>query len=326
MADVTERTLALLATLQSRRSFTGPELTARLGVSERTLRRDVERLRRYGYPVHTQPGPGGHYRLAGDRAVPPLVLSDDEAVAALAALAAFAAHPGIDGEPVEDELGDAATRAYGKLDQLLPARLRPRLATFRNTIEASAPRVPKVSARSIETISAAIADDEIVTFDYRDAHGDRSRRRVEPHRQVHHLLRWYLLAWDCERAGWRVFRLDRITRLRRTARRFTPRPLPAESALAYLQAGLGKDREVVRVIVDAPAERIIDAFRYEDIDVREREDGRCELVVRVEGWQWFALHLAMLDADFTIERDAGLGAELRRFGARLLTATERDRR
>ncbi|PLW72219.1 transcriptional regulator, partial [Streptomyces sp. DJ] len=80
MTDVTGRILALLATLRTGRAFSGEELAARLEVSPRTLRRDVDRLRGYGYPVETRPGPGGHYRLAAGTAVPPFAFDGDEAV------------------------------------------------------------------------------------------------------------------------------------------------------------------------------------------------------------------------------------------------------
>ncbi|MFC7584879.1 helix-turn-helix transcriptional regulator [Nonomuraea antimicrobica] len=122
MADVTERMLALLSTLQTGRPFSGEELASRLAVSPRTVRRDVERLRGYGYPVETQPGPGGFYRLVAGRTMPPLVLDDDEAIAVLLGLATLAAVRSDE----DGSLDDAATRAYGKLDQFLPARLRPR--------------------------------------------------------------------------------------------------------------------------------------------------------------------------------------------------------
>ena len=91
------------------------------------MRRDVDRLRGYGYPVETQPGPGGYYRLAAGRTMPPLVLDDDEAVATLLALAVLARSLGRPEMPREGGLDDAATRAYGKVDQFLPARLRPRV-------------------------------------------------------------------------------------------------------------------------------------------------------------------------------------------------------
>ena len=130
MADVTERLLALLSTLQSGRSFSGPELATRLGVSARTVRRDVDRLRRFGYPVEAQPGPGGRYVLIAGRTMPPLVLDDGEAVAALVGLALLAATATSDA----GTLDNAATRAYGKLDQVFPARLRHQAAALRASI------------------------------------------------------------------------------------------------------------------------------------------------------------------------------------------------
>ena len=153
MADVTERMLALLSTLQTGRSFSGEELTRRLSVSPRTLRRDVDRLRGYGYPVETQPGPGGYYRLAAGRTMPPLVLDDDEAVATLLALASLAAI----GPSTEGGIDDAATRAYGKLDQFLPARLRPRVASIRASLETSPQRAPSVTAHQFSIVAEAIA-------------------------------------------------------------------------------------------------------------------------------------------------------------------------
>lgn len=107
MADVTQRILALLATLQTGRAFSGGELVARLDVSPRTLRRDIDRLRAYGYPVETRPGPGGHYRLIAGAALPPLVLDDDEAIATLLGLATLAAT----GSAAEGSVDEAATRA-----------------------------------------------------------------------------------------------------------------------------------------------------------------------------------------------------------------------
>lgn len=231
---MTERMLGLLAALQGGRAFTGDELAARLGVSPRTLRRDVERLRGYGYPVRTRPGPGGHYRLAAGRRMPPLVLDDDEAVAVVAGLATLSANADEAGA-----LAAAATRAYGKIDAVLPDRLRPRAAALRASIEAESRPAPPVAAGTLGDLADAIAEREIVAFDYVDAAGTASRRRVEAHRQVTIDGRWYLMCWDLARDDWRVFRTDRITNLLRTGARYGDRPLPAESALAYLRSGLG---------------------------------------------------------------------------------------
>ncbi|WP_147918432.1 helix-turn-helix transcriptional regulator [Ruania zhangjianzhongii] len=321
MADVTERMLALLATLQSGRSFSGPELADRLGVSGRTLRRDISRLRGYGYPVRTQPGPGGHYLLAAGAALPPLTFDDDEAVATLVALAAFAGG----GPLATGAVQDAATRAYATLDQFLPARLRPRLAALRSSLETSAAGTPPVSAEQLAVLGEAIVAREVVTFGYTDAQGAGTARRVEPYRHVHHLLRWYLLAWDIGRSAWRVFRLDRVDDLRRTAKHFAPRPLPAESALEYLRQGLHRDRREVCVVVEAPTGRVLEVFGYDDVEVQQIDEVRTRLTVAIDTWQRLVLGLAFLDADFTVSSEAELAAPFREFGARLLAATDRDR-
>ncbi|MBW8487402.1 helix-turn-helix transcriptional regulator [Actinomadura parmotrematis] len=316
MADVTERMLALLATLQTGRAFGGAELARRLDVSPRTLRRDIDRLRGYGYPVETRPGPGGHYRLAGGRTLPPLVLDDDEAVATLVALAALTSSGPADGGGI----GDAAARAYGKLDQFLPARLRPRAASIRASLETAPRPDPGVAAGHLGLLAEAIAHRETVTFGYTGAGGAATERHVEPYRQVHHLLRWYLLAWDTGRGDWRVFRIDRIAGPARTGRRYEPRPLPDGSALAHLRRGLRRERRPVRLSVAAPAARVADALRHEDAEIAPAGPGRTDVVLALDSWRWLVLHLAFLDADFTLDAPADLAAPLRAFGRRLLAA------
>jgi predicted DNA-binding transcriptional regulator YafY len=319
MADVTERTLALLSALQTGRSYSGEELTGLLGVSPRTLRRDVDRLRGYGYPVETQPGPGGYYRLAAGRAMPPLVLDDEEAIATLLALAALAAL----GPAGEGGIDAAATRAYGKLDQFLPARLRPRVASIRASLETSRQQAPTVPARTVGELADAIARREVVRFGYTDANGRRTERRVEPYRQVQYLLRWYLLAWDIDRADWRVFRLDRIADLQPTAQGYAERPLPAESALDYLRQGINRGKTRVTVSVAALATHVVDVLRYQDAEIEPVGDDRTRVRLAIDPgqWQWLVLNLAMLDADFRIEEGAGFAEACRRFGQRLLDAT-----
>ncbi|TDC99761.1 YafY family transcriptional regulator [Nonomuraea deserti] len=321
MADVTQRMLALLSTLQTGRSFTGEELARRLSVSPRTLRRDIDRLRGYGYPVDTQPGPGGYYRLASGRTMPPLVLDDDEAVATLLALASLAAV-----EPsAEGGIDAAATRAYGKLDQFLPARLRPHVASIRSSLETSPQRAPSVAARQLGIVAEAIARRETMAFTYTDARGERTERRVEPYRQVHHLLRWYLLAWDIDRADWRVFRLDRITGPATTGHRYTPRPLPAESASDYLRRGLNRGKEPATVLVKAPAADVVDALRFQDAEIHSVDDTHTRITLALDSWPWLILNLAFLDADFEIDAAPHLLEACRTFGERLLAAVPAGR-
>ncbi|MEU4193696.1 WYL domain-containing protein [Kribbella sp. NPDC026611] len=317
MADVTARMLALLSTLQSGRSFSSAELTRRLDVSPRTLRRDVDRLRGYGYPVETQPGPGGYYRLAAGRTLPPLVLDDDEALATLLALAGLA---GLSAS-VEGGIDDAALRAYGKLDQFLPAHLRGRAVSLRSSLETSPQAAPRVTAAQLGTLAEAIVQSETISFAYENASGERSIRRGEPYRQVQHLLRWYLLAWDLDRADWRTFRVDRISDERRTHTPYTPRPLPAASATEYLRQGLNKSKQEIELIIDAGLVPVADALKYLDSSVESIDADHTRVVVGLDTWQWLLTNLAFLDADFHIVRaPATFTNGYRTFGQRLLEA------
>ncbi|MBF8187457.1 WYL domain-containing protein [Nonomuraea sp. K274] len=314
MADVTQRILALLTTLQSGRAFSGDELATRLDVSPRTLRRDIDRLRGYGYPVQTQPGPGGHYRLTAGNAMPPLVLDDDEAIATLLGLAALAAI----GSATEGSVDEAATRAYGKVDQYLPKRLRHRAAHLRASLETSTSPAPSTSAGDLSALAGAIERRLIVTFDYSGRDGRASSRRVEPHRQIHHLQRWYLLAWDTGKDDWRLFRIDRIADLQPSTSTYTPRPLPADTAVDYLRQGINKNRDRVVLTVDAPLPAVADALNYQDAELMALDERRTKVVLMLDTWEWLLLSLAFMNADFTIHEPAGFRAACRAFGARLL--------
>ncbi|ADB30259.1 Helix-turn-helix type 11 domain protein [Kribbella flavida DSM 17836] len=316
---MTERMLALLATLQTGRAFSGAELSSRLGVSARTLRRDIDRLRGYGYPVDTQPGRGGFYRLTAGRALPPLVLDDDEAVATLLGLATLAAT----GEAGEGRLDEAATRAYGKIDQLLPGRLRPRAAAIRSTLEAAHQLAPAPSPQLLADLADAIRARRTAVFEYQSPTGRPSSRRVEPHRLVHLNLRWYFVAWDVEKQDWRVFRCDRIEQLQIMTSQFEPRPIPADSAVDYLRQGLGKERQTIRLTVHASLTRVADALRHQDADLVAVTDQQVDVTLKLDNWQWLLLNLASLDADFVVHEPPGFVHALRAFTDRLARATAR---
>ncbi len=320
--DVTERVLALLTTLQTGRAFGGDELAARLGVSPRTLRRDVDRLRGYGYPVETRPGPGGHYRLAAGATLPPLVFDDDEAIATLLALAVLAAGSAIEGSgaaggSAAGNVDEAALRAYGKIDQYLPKRLRHRAVRLRASVETGSVPVPGVRAEDLARLGDAIQHRHPVVFDYADEAGSRSTRRVEPYRQIHHLLRWYLLGWDVDRAGWRTFRIDRLTDLRTATATFAPRPLPADGAVEFLRRGIDRHHTRVELTVHAPLPRVADALVHQVTELTALDDERTAVVLMLEGWPWLVLILAGLDAEVTIDAPAEFRDACAAFGRRL---------
>ncbi|MEZ5093633.1 helix-turn-helix transcriptional regulator [Nocardioides sp.] len=209
MANTSSRTLRLLSLLQTHRFWSGEELAGRLEVSERTLRRDIERLRDLGYPVRSTRGTDGGYQLAAGGAMPPLVVDEDEAIALVVALGGSAS-------VYAGTLAESSLSALAKVMQVLPARLRHRAESLRTaTVESPFSQAPEVEAGVLATVAQTIRDHERLRFSYTARGGaepGQSRERyVEPHQLVTVGRRWYLLAFDVERDDWRSFRLDRLS-------------------------------------------------------------------------------------------------------------------
>lgn len=221
MLETSARLLRLLSLLQSPREWPGTELAERLGVSGRTVRNDIERLRTLGYPVDATRGSTGGYRLAAGAAMPPLLLEDDEAVAVTIAVRTVArsAMPGME---------ETSLQALAKLEQVLPSRLRRRVRALQQyTVPVPADREdPGIDTELLMTLASACRDRERLRLDYRDHAGTPSRRLVEPQRVVNWGRRWYLVAWDVDREDWRMFRVDRITPRTPAGPRFAPREDP----------------------------------------------------------------------------------------------------
>ncbi|HEX4448529.1 MAG TPA: YafY family protein [Polyangiaceae bacterium] len=225
------RLLRLLSMLQAREFWSGPDLAGRLEVTERTLRRDMDRLRSLGYPVHSTSGTAGGYKLGAGAELPPLLLDDDEAIAVAVGLQTAA------GGSVA-EIGEASTRALAKLQQVLPKRLRRRLAALRSSIVRLQDSGPTVKMNDVSFLASACSDRRQLRFEYRDFKGAGTSRIVEPHRIVHTGSRWYLVAWDTGRNDWRTFRIDRCDDTRATGALFTPRSSPDEDLGAYVARGV----------------------------------------------------------------------------------------
>ncbi|MCW2763480.1 MAG: putative transcriptional regulator [Marmoricola sp.] len=315
MADTGNRALRLLSLMQSRRNWVGADLAARLGVSVRTLRRDVERLRDLGYPVEAQPGVDGGYRLAPGASLPPLVLDDDEAVALVVGLQA-AAQTAVTG------MAEASVRALTKVVQVLPVRLRRRADALRAvTVSAAWRGDGNVDPHALTAVAQACRDTERLEFAYTAVNGERTERLVEPFRLVALGRRWYLLAYDVARGDWRSFRLDRLTEPRSTGARFAPRQLPGDDAAAFVRAGIDTRRPTyaVEVVVAAPAEEV--RLRIGQwASVEENGAGSCLVRMEPDDLSWPAMALGTVGAEFTVVSPPELRELLREWGARFALA------
>ncbi|KND42940.1 MULTISPECIES: helix-turn-helix transcriptional regulator [Streptomyces] len=320
MPDTSARMLRLLSLLQTRRAWPGSELAERLGVSGRTVRNDIDRLRELGYPVDATRGAAGGYRLGAGAAMPPLLLDDEEAVAVTIALrtATQGAVPGTE---------ETAVRALTKLEQVLPSRLRRRvraLQTFTVAVPADRP-APAVSADVLTTLVSACRDRERLRFDYLDHAGSPTRRLVEPYRAVNWGRRWYLVAWDVEREDWRTFRVDRMRPRTPTGPRFTPREPPGGDITAYvsLRVSSAAWRHHARVTVHAPATAVIERINPAVGTVQPLDADTCVLTTGADTVQTLAAHLGMLDFDFDVTEPVELVDHLRRLADRYARSTPR---
>ncbi len=239
--------LRLLSLLQTHRHWTGRALSERLEISDRTLRRDVDRLRELGYPVAATPGAAGGYQLEAGGALPPLLLDDDEAIAVAVGL-----HQASNG--VVRGIEETSVRALTKIIAMMPPRLRRRIdALGEYTVPALLGAGPTVDAETLTAIAQACRDDERLRFDYTARNGVRSVRLVEPSRMVTVGRRWYLVAWDVDRADWRSFRVDRLTDPRSTRYTFEQREVPGGDAAAFVIEGLTSITTQDRVVVEIQA-------------------------------------------------------------------------
>ena len=315
MANTSSRTLRLLSLLQAHRHWRGSELADRLRVSERTLRRDVDRLRELGYDVDATPGVDGGYQLRAGSALPPLTVDDEEAVALAVGMQAATdgAIPGIE---------EASVRALGKVVQVLPPRLRRRVDTLQAmTVPArwgEPASGPAVDTAALVTVAQACRDGERLRFDYTAREREGSARHVEPHRLVRLGRRWYLAAWDLDRADWRSFRLDRLRDPRNsTGARFAPRIPPGGDAAEYVKSSIVGLRDPHQVVVEVTA-------AAEDVRARigrwaavtEIDAERCRVEMTADQLEWPAMALGSLGAEFLVLEPDELRVYLRDWSER----------
>jgi predicted DNA-binding transcriptional regulator YafY len=300
------RALRLLSMLQVRREWSGEELSDRLEVDVRTIRRDVDRLRELGYTIDASAGRGGGYRLGAGAATPPLLLDDDEAVAVAVALGAAA------GTTTGSD--DVALRVLAKLDQLLPRRLRRRLSALPAVTVSLANPQGATSLSVLATIAAACRDQVIISFSYVDNRSRVTRRTVEPMRLVHTGRRWYLAAWDIERADWRTFRVDRVQAQPRLTHgaRFDPRQPPEDFAtLVSRSIAASPYRHQVRLRVKGSMAEIRRRVPASIGVLEPLEDGYCALTTGGETCEGIVALIVWAGVEFTLLEPRELEEPLR---------------
>jgi predicted DNA-binding transcriptional regulator YafY len=316
MLQTSARLLRLLSLFQAQRYWSGGDLSSRLDITARTLRRDVDRLRSLGYPVHSTSGTAGGYQLGAGATLPPLLLDDDEAVAVALGLrtSASGSVTGIE---------EASMRALMKLEQVLPPRLRHRVAALHSFIVPLGNRGPTVDAQRLSAIAGACRDQEGIRFNYNNRTGAPSVRAVEPHRLVHTGYRWYLVAWDIARKDWRTFRIDRIEGKLKTSTRFKPRKPPEGDFAAYVSKSLSqvpypyRARVTIYASVEAIAKRVpASAGVLEAIDARS-----CMLNTGSHSLEGITIHMSMLGVDFKVHEPPELIEYIRSLNERLRRAT-----
>ncbi|MFD7664645.1 helix-turn-helix transcriptional regulator [Streptomyces sp. NPDC059788] len=319
MLETSARLLRLLSLLQAHREWTGADLADRLGVTARTVRRDIDRLRELGYPVHSAPGTAGGYQLGAGAELPPLLLDDEEAVAVAVGLRTAAAG-GVEG------IEETSVRALAKLEQVLPDRLRRRVGAL-NTFTVPMlghPGGPRVDAATLTELANACRDSERLRFSYAAHDGTASRRTVEPHRLVSAQRRWYLVAWDVDRADWRTFRADRITPTPPHGPRFTPRPAPADDLAAYVSRGVSTHvyAERATILLHASAEEAAQQITPSSGVIEPLDEHRCLLHTGAHSLDVLVIHVVLMGFDFEVREPPELAGRIREVRDRLTRALD----
>lgn len=301
MWDTAERLLRLLALLQRRREWNAEQLAGELEVTERTVRRDVARLRDLGYPVETVHGLGGGYRLQPGATLPPLMFDADEAVATLLALRSWAST----GDPATS---DGALSALDKITRVMPPRLTRAITTLdRHSSHLDlgtmiSGQTTSVPVDTLALLARACREERRITCTYQRHDGQGSSRRLEPLHLVATMGHWYLLAYCLDASDWRTFRIDRISAPEITrhpcARRTPPAVDLTDYVTAQVAAGMQRVKAVVRV--HAPHNQVVPWILPAWGTVSKETDGTCIIRVGADSYDAIARWLTLLRAPLTI--------------------------
>jgi predicted DNA-binding transcriptional regulator YafY len=323
MARPTAQVLTLLELLQSGGIRTMSELADRLGVQSRTVRRYVEHLIDLDVPVESVRGRYGGYRLAAAYRLPPLMLSDDEAVAVLLGLVA-GRRAGL-----ATATGTASETATAKIRRVLPARVADRLdAVLESLAFTTEPGdVPAPQTGILLSIADAVRHHRPISIRYTSGGGRSSVRTLHPYGLVNHSGRWYVTGAEREIGEDRTFRLDRIADARALPGSFeSPAGLhPAEHVLTAMARA--PYRHEVTLRIQGTLEQIRKRLPASVAEVREQRDAGWQRVeIRAESLDWLPGVLAALDLPFVIERPGELRDRVIALADRLATSGRRPGR
>ncbi|RSZ60775.1 YafY family transcriptional regulator [Massilia atriviolacea] len=311
MYHPTTRVLAVLELLQTHGRLSGAEMSARLGVDTRTLRRYIVTLDEMGIPITTERGRHGGYALMAGFKLPPMMFTNDEALAlAIGLLAArslgFA------------EAAPAVASAQAKLERIMPANLKRRVRAIDETVRLDMLRaVAPQDNDALVTLSSAALAQQRVCLRYRTPEGDDSERDFDAYGLAFRGGCWYVIGMCHLRAGMRSFRLDRILKVETRPVSFA-RPAGFD-ALGYLTRSMASmPREHPVEIVLHTDLQTASAHFFGALGVLEQIDGGVLLRCSTDHVDWFAGHLAGLPFEFEVRAPALLRASLARLGERLL--------
>jgi len=316
MLSSSSRLLRVLSLLQTRSHWAGPELAERLAVHPRTLRRDIDRLRQLGYPIHASSGVAGGYAFRAGQTLPPLLLDDEEALAVAIALQIAAAG-------TVSGVEESSLRALVKLEQVMPTRLRRRTGALRSAIVPVQRMGPTIDAGVLATLATACRDQLQVGFSYRDLRGQASVRQVQPHGLVHTGHHWYLVAWDPARDDWRNFRIDRVEGAPVIGAHFAPRPGPGGGDLgAYVSGQLAVtiQGEEARVVLHKPLDDMLPRIPPAAALLEPIDESRCLMRCPAHQLDWLVYWLMSLEVEFEVRDPPALKQRLRAAGERVARA------
>ena len=312
----TTRLLSMLELLQARGRMGGPELARRLEVGERTVRRYVVMLQEMGVPVEAERGRYGAYALRPSFKLPPMMFTDEEALALALGLLS-ARRLGLSGA------APAVEGARAKLERVMPEELRERVRTFEEVVVPAAAPARLPAGEVVVTLSAAVRERKRVRIRYRAGDSGETRRAVDPYAVVQGDAFWYTFGYCHLREGRRLFRLDRVLSVERLDESFVlPPGFDTPQGVLEALAEMREDRWSVEVLLETTPVEARGQLPKMGLSLQETPQG-VVMISSTSDLGWMARVLAGLSFPFVVRRPPELREALRRLAAEIVALAER---